>query len=101
MTDDQMILKEKIQTSRAILKEAQSNFDKLVHTCSHYVKPIKNYRESESNSVKCEICGEYLGWYCPESPNHVCDYEHYDEEMGGRYIDEDSCIYCGHPEERK
>ena len=33
------------------------------------------------------------GWECPDSPNGECDYSGPDEE--------DSCIYCGQPEERK
>ena len=37
----------------------------------------------------CAICGEDFGWWCPKSPNHICEYKY-----GG-------CIYCGEPDERK
>ena len=40
--------------------------------------------------------GENLGWECKNSPTGHCYY--YQED--GSY-DEDSCRYCGHPEERK
>lgn len=38
-------------------------------------------------------CGKYAnGWYCPDSPTHLCSYDNGDM---------DSCDYCGEPEERK
>ena len=46
--------------------------------------------------VDCATCGKDLGWWCPESPNHQCDY-HQDD---GSY-DWDCCRHCGQPEERK
>jgi hypothetical protein len=44
-------------------------------------------------SGACWICGKEFGWYCPDSPNHICEYsqEYYQE----------GCIYCDQPEERK
>ena len=46
----------------------------------------------------CDDCGFVTeGWYCKDSPTLECRY--YDEETG--YYDEDCCIYCGQPEERK
>jgi len=36
------------------------------------------------------------GWDCPNSPTGYCDYE---QEDGS--FDEDSCKYCGNPDERK
>lgn len=47
-------------------------------------------------SANCAVCGEDLGWYCPESPNGYCEYK---QEDGG--YNEDRCRYCGEPEERK
>ncbi len=37
-----------------------------------------------------------MGWDCPSSPTDYCEYLQAD----GTY-DEDCCIYCGEPEERK
>lgn len=39
---------------------------------------------------------EHKGWACPDSPTGHCDYTQED----GSY-DEDSCRYCGQPDERK
>lgn len=50
----------------------------------------------KGQSAYCDVCGDYLGWYCDESPTKTCDYEQEDGEY-----DEDNCIYCGMPEERK
>lgn len=53
--------------------------------CEH--GQLTNVRES----ARCDHCGERLGWWCPNSPDHLC---HYTENY-------DSCDYCGQPEERK
>jgi hypothetical protein len=47
-------------------------------------------------SAICLHCRKSMGWWCPASPSQTCDYEHPD----GRY-DDDDCIYCHGPEERK
>lgn len=53
------------------------------------------YPETESGA--CWICGKEFGWYCPDSPDHICDYYH--EDLKGFY--QDDCIYCHQPKERK
>lgn len=40
------------------------------------------------NEGSCSVCD---GWFCPTSPNFVCDYT----------VDMDDCDYCHGPEERK
>lgn len=46
----------------------------------------------------CPECDHDInGWFCPKSPTKECDY--YDPETDE--FDEDCCIYCGKPEERK
>ena len=47
-------------------------------------------RYDDSESGACWICGKDFGWYCPDSPNHACEYSQ-----------EEGCIYCNQPEERK
>jgi len=42
-------------------------------------------------SAQCAVCDERLGWWCPDSPDHIC---HYDNG------DMDQCDWCGQPEER-
>lgn len=46
--------------------------------------------EGDCGSAVCESCGEDLGWYCPKSENHVCEYR-----------GDECCMYCGEPEERQ
>jgi len=42
--------------------------------------------------AECAICGCLVGgWYCPDSPDHLCDYE--EKEGVPRY----HCRYCGQP----
>ena len=62
--------------------------------CKHENLTVDKY----GLSAYCNDCGfEPSGWYCPESPTLECEY--YDSKTG--YYDEDCCIYCGQPEERK
>jgi hypothetical protein len=54
-------------------------------------------------AARCLVCGagfSELGWYCPDSPTHLCCYEQALPD-GTVQVNEDSCIYCGQPEERK
>jgi hypothetical protein len=51
-------------------------------------------------SGSCWICGKDFGWYCPDSPDHICDY-HYNGEDGNVGYNPDCCKYCHQPDERK
>lgn len=44
------------------------------------------------DSTNCLICGDDLGWWCPESKNGLCEYN----RKNGEY-----CVHCGEPSERK
>lgn len=63
------------------------------HLCE--VEPIPgDYYEKgkwRSDGARCKICGRDLGWYCPNSEDHVC---HYTKIY---WI----CDNCGMPDERK
>jgi len=48
----------------------------------------------------CWICGKEFGWYCPDSPKHICEYRLIKDFNGVEYYDE-SCTYCHQPGERK
>ena len=51
------------------------------------------YWEEEFGTAVCLICKKDGGsWYCPYSPDHLCDYSESDDE---------ACRYCGEPDERK
>jgi len=45
-----------------------------------------------SSSAVCAICFRDFGWWCPDSPDHLCKY---DWDVG------EGCLFCGDPEERK
>ena len=77
-----MTLEEKI----SIVQQAKE----IMRTCKH------EHVMHDRMSAECAICGQDLGWYCENSPTLSCNYWQED----GSY-DEDNCIYCGGPEERK
>ncbi len=60
-------------------------------SCKHEDLDVESY-----GTAKCKICDKNFSWYCPTSPTLTCDY---DQEDGD--YDEDDCIYCHQPEERK
>ena len=90
----------------------------LKKRCSHELKVLseKDMRDKwMSVGADCMICGSDWGWRCKNSPDSVCHYysgngkvemidgtevdvpENHDSE----YENEDECIFCGHPDERK
>ena len=85
-------LLEQINKLNAELREIKKN-------CQHSIVPdkltyTKNYSSNEwtltDQSARCQICNEILGWYCTSSPVLYCEYG-----------DDECCIHCGDPEERK
>ena len=71
----------------------------LLHDNVKLYRKLCNHSDLTINdwgSADCKICGKHLSWYCPTSPTLECNYEQED----GSY-NEDSCRYCGDPEERK
>lgn len=44
-------------------------------------------------SATCAVCGADLGWWCPKSPTHYCEYD--------GAIDIYGCKWCHEPDERK
>lgn len=100
--------KEQFIAARKNIKEAQKELDNLLCSCTHKIV-------NKHNSAFCIICDSWFGWFCDESPDHSC---HYFSENGkvklndGTLVDipedhdvdyenEDECIFCGQPEERK
>lgn len=83
---------------------------KLERECKHEEVIHNRFSDGENGSVCCSVCGKDLGWWCPESPSHICEY-YGNHERGhlvkgewsyeGEWYDYDDCIYCHEPEERK
>lgn len=78
--------KEKLQIQ---LNEIENEIAALQLECKH--EPMQDIGH-------CSDCGfKTKGWFCKYSPTNECDY--YDKENDE--YDEDCCIHCGLPEERK
>lgn len=64
----------------------------LKSTCQH-VNMVERYGVG-----KCEDCGYTTdNWFCKDSPTKQCDYHNTIDDT----YDEDECIYCHEPDERK
>lgn len=81
---------------------------KLQRECAHEeVLHVRwNKDEPDEGSAKCLICGKELGWWCPASIDHQCEYfglhENSYYSFGQEsWEDEDDCIHCHQPLERK
>lgn len=102
-----------------LMELAQQEIKPPQHKPSVFI--CKHEKLSKSGeSARCE-CGKYLGWWCPSSPDNECHY--YSQEKDGKFVltlrngqehviadysknmhdneEEDWCIFCGQPEERK
>jgi hypothetical protein len=107
---------------RKKLRELHEEIRHLKSGCTHEVavqKPRIIRGVPYYSHASCMGCSEDFGWYCPKSPDHVCHYfsdddqvelitgikvpipviEDYDHDP--KYETFDSCLFCGHPDERK
>lgn len=77
------------------LKEEERRHASVVSALKAGMKHKHEYKKDGSSAV-CRICGSVaFNWYCPSSKDHVCHYRDSFES------DDEICIYCGQPEERK
>lgn len=91
---------------------------KLKAECPHHFELLTAEQLADkwmSVGARCTVCKKHLGWRCKVSPDSTCHYYTYDGKVtliDGREVDppadhdahyetEDSCIFCGFPEERK
>ena len=81
-----MTLKERIAAVRETINELQEKEYALCKQCAD----AGHFIEKKDDSAVCDTCGKDMGWWCPNSPNHYCDYS-----VG------ECCNYCNEPEERK
>jgi len=86
---------------KAKVKEAENLLGFLYHICGiegHDIQPrnpnileeLKTDMWACTGAV-CSVCGQSFGWWCPNSPDHLCHYSKSD----------DDCDYCHMPSERK
>jgi hypothetical protein len=98
MTPEQR--KAKIKQVRYYKRIFDCAMNLLEKTCVHAAKEIPGdyYARDKwrSDSAYCAACGLDMGWYCPVSLTHICDYEQEDGTF-----DSDHCIHCHMPDERK
>lgn len=87
----------RIQKAKAVLnKKQKAERIRIQKARAEYEAVMKEHTEcvpkkaDEWDSAECAICGADLGWWCPKSKTHLCEYK----------VDE-WCIHCGEPEERK
>lgn len=79
------------------IRKIQAEIEIIQENCVHIIKPFVLKSGEKLSHERCPKCDKYFeGWWCPKSADTFCDYNQED----GSY-DEDSCRYCGHPEERK
>jgi len=104
------------------MSEKEKTLKSLRGECWHEI-----VKRGEFGGVRCINCdhwgdkqGKSLGWFCPNSPDHICHYKSvYDYPSGLRYVISingekiilknysgkheslDWCIFCDEPEERK
>lgn len=85
LTTHERVLKRNIEEIRKTVNEHQIILHNLQDVCGrrgHKIIPrdpdIEEKLKTDewaSTSAICAICGERLGWWCPNSPDHVCHYE--------------------------
>ena len=75
--------REDILKAREAVKKAQIHLGQLYHTCNHII-------EKCGDSAGCVICDTDFGWWCPDSKDHKCEYD-----------ENEWCIHCEQPDERK
>lgn len=89
-------LREKHEALEKQKQQIEAQISLLQSECDHeHIKD--NY-----GTGHCPDCGfKTKGWLCVSSPTKECDYYDPNVDEYDEYDDDESCIYCGHPEERK
>jgi len=105
-----------IREHRAAIDLLRERYRELLDQCPHEI-----VQEGSWGGARCAICDQDFGWYCPDSPDHACHYFTESDDLGyyvvlndgtvyrfpertdtdKRCETDDSCLFCGHPEERK
>jgi hypothetical protein len=113
------------ETAEAILKYSKVNEfaremeSEIARRCPHII--VADSPGEEHTGAHCKICGRHYGWYCYKSKDHLCHYWTDRDREGYLYVkladgdtdydlpkdydaalhNQEYCIFCGEPEERK
>ena len=110
---------------RKKMVEIQQKIAKIETNCKHVIVEVgAEPKYGWNGSAVCEDCNTSFGWWCPTSPDHTCYY--YTHEAAGylltsrfivlrdgtdfilrdykgdpEYENDDDCVFCHEPDERK
>jgi hypothetical protein len=89
-----------LQERRERIKAIEIELRTLRNDCPHEIAIPPDYWEKlkkdqwHTAAAECIGCGYRFGWFCPNSSDHICNFEEDD-------VCKDNCVNCGMPEERK
>ncbi len=110
---------------RKKLTEIQQKIWKIERNCKHNIEQVgANPKFNCEGFAECQDCNSHFGWWCPNSPDHICHYftheveaflikaravelvdgaEHiiHDYQGDPEYETDDVCVFCHEHEERK
>jgi len=117
LSEEQKAFKQEINDLHDAMDEARNEYYDRKSSCTHSIGYVVRQEPwGMEGSTYCTICDLHFGHYCPESLDHACHY--YTEDNGrvklatgelvdapdghnSKYETDDSCIFCGVPDERK
>ena len=92
LMDDWRAAKNRVVTARRKEFGSEMEVRRAIAATGH----VRNYtRAFESGVGVCAAAIEIGHWDCESSPIEICVYDGYADPM------QDSCLYCGLPEDRK
>lgn len=113
LTPEQKAFQDELNQLESVYKKAKEAYWGRFNECKH----VTAHSGVEDGSAWCAICGNDLGHYCPESPDHACHYftnndgkielsdgtivDVPNEEHDPDYETDDDCLFCHAPQERK
>lgn len=123
LTTDDRFAMARLSDLKREMRMAKNRVDNFKDTCDHIVfhrtskHDVWEHNPDGISDAICLICDQDFGWACPDSRDGACHYPSEIKEDGGMVTLNDgskvtpdepesgfwseSCVFCGHPEERK